>query len=448
MRQTMKRGSRLGHLNTGRLKMVDTKGNKTITGDMTANAFYGNGANLTGVNASFEIYNIENYSGGFSSQLGSAIEDANTNGGGVVYIPTGSYTMDATLDLKGIQDVVITGDGPSTQITTGDNRLSFGGAAGSVIALSSAISVGDTQVTVSDTTGISAGFEFQLERGPPRIVESVDSGTTMTMTERFRLAYPAGTSNDSSVYRTRSGHSKNITIQNLRINHNGNVNAIRASQMNNLVIKDCTFHCSSTVAHTVWINNMAEGYVRNCDFYGEASNLQRSIYFQDFMKGEVSGCTFQDLDYTTNGACVGAVYVEDLIIANNRMFATGASGAADFTNAITIAGYNWGAKILNNEISYTCTDSPAIRLQSAGNATGLANVIANNVIYQEAGNYAIWTSQQVRTAIIGNIIIGNTTDSLDYQDFTSCIILGNNFSDGLTSSGTNTGNVVQDNITS
>ena len=86
-------------------------GDITITGDCTANSFFGDGSYLTGIsgNSVLDVTNITNSNGNqwfpTTNNIQLAINDLNSSNGGLVSLP--SYTFNVTVPIKTYNRTII-----------------------------------------------------------------------------------------------------------------------------------------------------------------------------------------------------------------------------------------------------------------------------------------------------------------------------------------------------
>jgi hypothetical protein len=71
---------------------------------------------LPALRAYLQTFNVRNW-GTNAAAIQAASNAANAAGGGIVYLPAGQYTADASVDVRGMSNITWVGDGPATVIT-------------------------------------------------------------------------------------------------------------------------------------------------------------------------------------------------------------------------------------------------------------------------------------------------------------------------------------------
>lgn len=378
--------------------------------------------------ASGGIYNVLAYgaAGNGSNDDAGAIQDAidacSSDGGGVVFLPKGTYKITVPLDM--LSFVTMRGVGPKSIIdwrgTTNANAVNFGNATDAVIE----------NVQIQNLSTVCGGAAILTGSSSARIVvrnvkiiattitkaisSIVGNGTTLTVTAS---AHALATSDNVFVYGTGStydGQYSNITVT-------GANTFTDLSSINNGTLS------TGTVQKMMWLDGVriqgTDSLIENCHIltglyvalraYGTAlRNKFTNNYVSDVMRGFMgdfeggSGAKYNLISGNTLHLCKHlAAKIEDTaeynIFANNNI--TECSKSALENGTVIVRGAH--TTIENNSLFFVSALSLAA-IDVDGSASHV--VVKGNVISGHSGYGVFMRSGVTYTDILGNHITGGT----------------------------------------
>jgi parallel beta-helix repeat protein len=218
-----------------------------------------------------------------TAAIQAAINAAELNNGGVVFFGSSTYRCDSslTIDSDGVILELAGGtlDFTNLPITTTSATPAVGlyvsGLAGSDVLVSADINAKDRQITVASTTGISAGDVLLIKstqlymdgasgtekREEIGVVESVDSGTTLTFENMIKFSYAtASTAEITPLTMVNDVQVKNGTILmgGVGSGHDG----IKANYASGFLIENCTVKKGENT--NIWVRYSKDAQIKNC----------------------------------------------------------------------------------------------------------------------------------------------------------------------------------------
>ena len=216
----------------------------------------------------------------------SAIDDCNSAGGGVVYLPAGTYNVGSTIVLKSNVRVVGSSDFATKINWTGtdtDNifELSEATLTDTSTLLSDAVEY-DTSITLSSGQGANFSANDFIYIGDTtdnyyqmNIVESV-SGDTLYLKYPNSYAFP---SSNTSVYKV-TNFAENVSLENIKIIGNSMYRLFYLRYGKNLTINN--IYCKAeTSDRYYWIEKILNLKFEN--FYGEKQKANSLVYTACFL---------------------------------------------------------------------------------------------------------------------------------------------------------------------
>jgi len=334
-------------------------------------------------------YNVKTYgaTGDGETDDAEAIQDAidaaNDVDGGIVFFPEGTYVVGSELTMY--SNIYIKGVPGSTVIDYSAIDSSFDvfsteGTEEDAIDLSANASIGDTTLTLTDTSSLSAGDYIKLRddannldnnvlRGEICRIDSVDSETEVTLKDLVISAYT--TANNAAV--VKLNFIENVIFEGIHI----------------LGPEE-----SAQTSRGIYLHVVKGFTIRNCKF----ERCQHSgIYAEVCLYGYVDNCDFLDGegDEGTRGyGFVAAVCSQDLIMTNcfghnlKHLFTAGGAGTEyGLVRRVTVANCK------ADEMRYAALDTHANGME----VSYIGNIVRNSV---RAG----LRHRGKSGAIIGNII--------------------------------------------
>ncbi len=212
-----------------------------------------------------------------STEVQAAIDAAT----GTVDLLGKTYRCDSQLALTASHNGLTIKNGTLNfaNYTTADECVSVTGTIGSGLNLSSDVDVGDTSVTISSTSGLSAGdllwlsssatFHGNSTDGEWVRVESVDSGTVLTLESKLLGSYT--TANTGNVKKVTP--AKDITFDDVEFvgaTQTGQQNGLYLNYTENVRIENCKF--DTIDASGVFVGQSYLTSIDRCTFYDLADS--------------------------------------------------------------------------------------------------------------------------------------------------------------------------------